>query len=97
MHSGDVYQCSRVGCDKEYKSKADLTRHEKSHDSTDVQCPDCDYHYKDRRNYESHSMKYNRIYNYWCETCHKAFGYRMQLKRHIDDHNSDKGTGSSEF
>ena len=39
---------------------------------------------------ETHRLKHNRIYNYSCETCHKAFCYRMQLKRHIDDHNSDK-------
>ena len=43
MYSSDVYPCSRVSCDKEYKNKGDLTRHESSHDSTDFQCPDCDY------------------------------------------------------
>ena len=72
------YFCVFPKCGRKFKNKPDLTRHAKLHSSKVLQCPDCDYSDKDKRNYDSHRLKHSRIERYFCETCGKGFAFNTQ-------------------
>ena len=75
--------CAFPGCGKLFKNKSDLTRHGKEHTATAIQCPDCEYSSKDKRNFNSHRRTHSKIELYFCNKCDEGFVFNTQKLRHM--------------
>ena len=64
--------CAFPKCGRIFKNKLDLTRHANTHTAKPMKCPDCEYSSWDKRNYESHRLKYSKIERYFCDVCGKG-------------------------
>ena len=77
------YFCVLPKCREKFKNKADFTRYAKLHSSKVLQCPDCSYSDKDKRNYDSHRLTHSCIETYFCEHCGQGFVFNTQKQRHL--------------
>ena len=80
------FMCKRGTCDKSFKNKGDLTRHEGTHDNNWFFCSYCSYKNKDKRNRDSHLRTHDEKGNerYHCDKCGKRMRFSTQMKRHCE-------------
>ncbi|XP_018407111.1 PREDICTED: zinc finger protein 665-like [Cyphomyrmex costatus] len=104
LYTGGVtYKCGT--CNKEFKNKAHLTKHERTHNGDKpYKCEFCGMtfsqnnnlrrhmvakHYNDER-YKSNKDLYTGGVTYKCGTCNKEFKNKAHLTKHERTHNGDK-------
>ncbi|XP_018407110.1 PREDICTED: zinc finger protein 761-like [Cyphomyrmex costatus] len=104
LYTGGVsYKCGT--CNKEFKNKAHLTKHERTHNGEKpYKCEFCEKtfsqnghrrqhivatHYNDER-YKSNKDLYTGGVSYKCGTCNKEFKNKAHLTKHERTHNGEK-------
>ena len=81
-----MHICNYGNCTKSYMNKPDLLKHVRTHTNPILHCKVCDYTSHDKRLLQSHLISHSDEQPYSCEKCNFKCKYRMQLKRHKEDH-----------
>ena len=88
IHDEGRFLCKQVNCNKSFKNKGDLTRHEGTHSDKWYSCNHCSYKNKDKRNLESHSRTHEAkgqgLERYFCNRCGKYMRFNTQWHRHLE-------------
>ena len=71
-------------CNKSFKNKGELTKHQSVHSKKTWKCnhPNCAYVCNDPRNLNAHKFTHGNKTRYVCDNCKKGFNHYMQWKRH---------------
>ncbi|CAG9136102.1 unnamed protein product [Plutella xylostella] len=85
------FKCTR--CDKIFKHKHTLTKHEASHEEKTVACPDCPKLFGSQRLLRQHAKTHERAqrgHTYHCSYCGKGFFESYTLQVHERTHRNEK-------
>ena len=84
------FQCTVIGCNKEYFRKSELMAHMVNHLGPPIKCSQkgCSYKHTDKRYIKQHMKSHSNKLRYGCRHCDKRFKYFEQCKRHEADKHS---------
>ncbi|CAH1790700.1 unnamed protein product [Owenia fusiformis] len=84
----DKFQCQY--CEKKYKNKGTLKRHERIHTGEGIQCPYCEKCFGEKSHFKEHERIHTGDRPYNCGKCEKSYTSESALKKHESKHSGTR-------